>query len=159
MDGSIVFLPFLVIIAMLLLLWILSNGSKSKKEYGVKSFTPRGEMVKSIGERTIADYFERNNIRYVYEKEARRKSLFNGSKIATPDFYLSDYNVYMEYWGLVNADDNWTRANYEKSMKWKMYNYHKNNIKFISIYPRNLANLDWIFRTKFRQVTGFDLPN
>jgi hypothetical protein len=37
--------------------------------------------------------------------------------------------------------------------------YYRNNIKFISIYPRNLDNLDWIFRKKFRKVTGFEPPN
>jgi DNA helicase-4 len=75
--------------------------------------------VKSIGERRIADYFERNNIRYVYEKEARTNALFFSSKISNPDFYLPDYDVYVEYWGLVNADDNHTRTRYVRSMKRK----------------------------------------
>ena len=159
MDGSAIFLPFLIIVIVLVLVWIFLIGLKPKKEYGVKSVTLKGEMVKSIGERRIADYFEKNNIRYVYEKEARRESLFFDYKISTPDFYLPDYDVYVEYWGLVNADDDWTRTNYERKMKWKMAMYYKNNIKFISIYPRNLENLDWIFRRKFEKVTGFKLPN
>lgn len=132
---------------------------KPKKEYGVKSVTLRGETVKSIGERRIADYFERNNIRYVYEQEAKVKFLFLSHKISNPDFYLPDYDVYVEYWGLVNADDDWTRTRYVRNMKRKMAIYYRNNIKFVSIYPRNLDNLDWIFRTKFRKVTGFELPN
>ena len=36
--------------------------------------------------------------------------------------------------------------------------YHKNNIKFISIYPKNLDNLDWVFKKKFETVTGIKLP-
>ncbi|MGD0029473.1 MAG: hypothetical protein ABSC91_11100 [Candidatus Bathyarchaeia archaeon] len=115
--------------------------------------------MKSIGERRIADYFEENNIRYVYEQEARGKALFFYYKISTPDFYLPDYDVYVEYWGLVNADDYWTRTTYVRSMKRKMAIYYRNNIKFISIYPDNLENLDWIFRRKFRKVTGFELSN
>ena len=67
--------------------------------------------------------------------------------------------MYVEYWGLVNADDVFTRTNYVKTMRRKMARYHRNNIKFISIYPRNLDNLDWIFRTKFRNVAGYELPN
>ena len=47
---------------------------------------------------------------------------------------------------------------YEKTMKRKMAQYHRNGIKFISIYPDNLSNLDWIFRAKFRDLVGYDLP-
>jgi hypothetical protein len=43
-------------------------------------------------------------------------------------------------------------------MKWKMRRYHELGVKFISIYPRNLKNLDWVFRTKFKEVTGRALP-
>ena len=43
-------------------------------------------------------------------------------------------------------------------MKWKMAQYHKNRINFISIYPKNMENFDWIFRAKFRETVGFDLP-
>ena len=67
--------------------------------------------------------------------------------------------MYVEYWGLVNADDIGTRARYVSNMKRKMAIYYKHNIKFISMYPNNLENLDWIFRAKFKKVTGFDLPN
>ena len=99
MDGSIVFLPFLIFIIVLVLVWIFLISLKPKKEYGVKSVTLRGETVKSIGERRIADYFEKNNINYVYEKEAKGKFLlFFDYKISSPDFYLPDYDVYVEYW-------------------------------------------------------------
>jgi hypothetical protein len=159
MFNSIIFLPLLVIIAIFVLIWIFLISPKPRKQYGIKSVTLRGENVKSIGEKRIADYFERNNIRYIYEKEARERALFFSYKISNPDFYLPDYDVYVEYWGLVNADDYWTRTNYERNMKRKMAIYYQNNIKFISIYPRNLGNLDWIFRMKFKKVTGFELPN
>ena len=158
MDGSVFFLlAFFVIV--LTLIWIFLSALKPRREYGVKSVTLRGEEVKSIGERRIADYFRTNNINYVYEQEARRNSLFFSYKISTPDFYLPDYDVYVEYWGLVNADDSRTRARYVRNMKRKMAIYYKHNIKFISMYPNNLENLDWIFRAKFKKVTGFDLPN
>jgi len=158
MNGSAVFLVILLgIIA--LLIWVFSETSKPKREYGVKSVTVRGEEVKSIGERRIADYFEKNNINYAYEREAKGRFLFFDYKISSPDFYLPDYDVYVEYWGLVNADDSWTRAQYVKNMKRKMAIYYQNNIKFISIYPRNLKNLDWIFRRKFKKVTGSELPS
>jgi len=158
MNGSAVLLVIFFGIIVLLIL-AFSEDSKTKREYGVKSVTVRGEEVKSIGERRIADYFERNNINYVYEQEAKGRFLFFDYKISPPDFYLPDYDVYVEYWGLVDADDDWTRAQYVKNMKRKMAKYYENNIKFISIYPRNMKNLDWIFRRKFKKVTGFELPS
>jgi len=163
MDGSAFFFPLLFVVALfavvLVLVLVLLSGSKPKPEYGVASVTLRGETVRSIGERRIADYFEKNNINYIYEQEARGNALFFGYKIGNPDFYLPDYGVYVEYWGLVDADDSWTRARYVRNMKRKMAIYYKNRIKFISIYPRNLENLDWIFRKKFRDITGYELPN
>jgi len=133
--------------------------SQPEREYGVKSVTAKGEEVRSIAERRIADYFERNNINYVYEREAKGKFLFFDYTVGTPDFYLPDYKVYVEYWGLVDADDSRTRKRYVRNMKRKMAIYYQNNIKFISIYPRNLDNLDWIFRRKFKKATGFELPS
>jgi hypothetical protein len=164
MDFAIYLLVLLLssgplIVAILIL--ILLRKSKPRKAYGVVSVTYRGEEVKSIGEKRIADYFERHRIKYEYERAARGKFLFFDFKIRAfnpPDFYLPDYNVYVEYWGLVNAEDYWTRTNYVRNMKRKMAIYYRNNIKFISIYPDNLDNLDWIFRSKFRKVTGYELP-
>jgi hypothetical protein len=158
MDGSAFLLLFLLVVVMLLI-WGFSESSKPEREYGVKSVTPKGEEVRSMAERQIADYFERNNINYVYEREAKSKFLFFESTIGHPDFYLPDYDVYVEYWGLVDADDSRTRTQYVKNMKRKMGIYYQNNIKFISIYPRNLGNLDWMFRRKFKKVMGFELPN
>lgn len=59
---------------------------------------------------------------------------------------------------MLGAEDLRVRTRYERNMKWKMAQYHQSNIKFISIYPNNLGNLDWIFRAKFREVAGYDLP-
>jgi len=119
MNGSSVFAAFLILALAVIVLWILLRSWKPKQKYGVQSVTLRGETVKSVGEKRIADYFERNNIRYVYEKEARTKALFFSQKISSPDFYLPEYDVYVEYWGLVNADDGRTRENYVRNMKRK----------------------------------------
>ncbi len=158
-----IFFPLLVVMVILIVIAIFAVlfpiKSQPKREYGVTSVTLKGETVRSIGEKRIADYFAKNQIRYVYEQEAIRTFRFHRYKLSIPDFYLPDYGVYVEYWGLVNADDYWTRERYVRNMKRKMAIYHGNNIKFISIYPKNLENLDWIFRAKFRKVTGYELPN
>lgn len=159
--------PLLILMGIIgfivLLLLILSTlKSEPEPEYGVESVTQKGEEVRSFAEKRIADYFARNNINYVYEKEVRVRGgclLLSEYVVGNPDFYLPDYDVYVEYWGLVDAPDKRTREQYVHNMKKKMAIYYRNNIKFISIYPRNLENLDWIFRTKFKKVTGTELPS
>lgn len=130
----------------------------SKQEYGTECVTLAGQKVKSRAEKRIADYFFQNSIRYEYEKTARAHFFIFSSKISKPDFYLTDYNVYVEFWGLLDVEDKATRSRYEKEMRWKMAMYHKHKIMFISLYPSNLHNLDWIFRKKFQDVTGVVLP-
>jgi len=59
---------------------------------------------------------------------------------------------------MVNVDNNYDRNKYQRAMKYKMARYYDLGIKFVSIYPDNMKNLDWVFRTKFKKVTGIDLP-
>jgi len=127
--------------------------AQEQKEYGTPSTTLHGEQVKSRGEKQIADYFATNGIRYLYEWKAETNAIIFKRTFAHPDFYLPDYNVYVEYWGLLGAS-----KEYERVMKWKMAQYHRNNIRFISLYHDNLGNLDWVFRAKFRKVVGVELP-
>jgi len=127
--------------------------AQEQNEYGTPSTTLRGENVKSRGEKQIADYFATSGIRYLYEWKAQTNAIIFKRTFAHPDFYLPDYNVYVEYWGLLGAS-----KEYERVMKWKMAQYHRNNIRFISLYHDNLRNLDWVFRAKFRKVVGVELP-
>jgi hypothetical protein len=119
-------------------------------QYGYTAVTDENIEVKSYSEKQLADYFSANNIRYEYEPDV--------PIYAQPDFYLPDYDVYVEFWGLVDAEDTYTRMNYEQQMRRKMARYHNHGYKFISIYPSNLDNLDWVFRKKFENTTGVQLP-
>ena len=129
-----------------------ASGFGRREAYGQPAVTQRGEVVRSNSERVIADYFTRTGIRYVYETPAMRRWGFK--RISRPDFYLLDYGVYVEFWGLVNLPNNSTRSRYERSMRWKMAQYHRNGIKFVSLYPSELSNLDTAFRPKLEQATG-----
>ncbi len=131
----------------------LSKLFSDERKYGTPSRTIQGEVVRSRSEQQIADYFASNGIRYVYESGARTNALIFKRTFAHPDFYLLDYNVYVEYWGLLGAS-----KEYERTMKRKMAQYHRNNIRFISLYHNNLQNLDWVFRAKFKKVVGTSLP-
>jgi hypothetical protein len=127
-------------------------------QYGTLSVTTRGEEVKSHGEQKIADFLASNGIRYEYERPIEVGIWIFTDKLSCPDFYLPDYDVYIEYWGMVDVADDWKRREYVRAMRWKMAKYREYRIKFISIYPRNLRNLDWILRKKFHEVTGVELP-
>jgi hypothetical protein len=167
MDSSIVLFPLYAVILLVVafvIVWIVASNFKPRQTsqtsaYGVASVTQRGVTVRTIAERRIADYFEENNINYVYEPQVIGRTTLSRYRITRPDFLLPDYDVIVEYWGLVDAEDNRTSTEYVRNMRRKMAIYHRNNIKFISIYPRNLDNLDWIFRAKFRKTTGYELPN
>lgn len=135
---------------------ILKDLFGSRSQYGIQSTTITGQQVRSKAERTIADYTQQN-IPYEYEKTAKTNGLIFKDKISKPDFCLTQYDLYVEYWGLLNTNDRRLNRKYER-MKYKMARYYENKIKFVSLYPNNLSNLDYIFRKKFKAAKGFDLP-
>ena len=78
-----------------LLDWLRHSGN----DYGIECKTLAGEKVKSRGEKYIADYFFQKRIRYEYEKPAKTHAWIFAQKISKPDFYLPEYDVYVEYLG------------------------------------------------------------
>ena len=141
----------------------LKDFFKSPEEYGTPSVTLTGQRVRSKREKVIADYLTRHNIAYQYEATAMTNDWFiSKQKISRPDFYVPQYNLIIEYWGLVDSLDPRTRERYVKSMRWKMAQYHRNKKAVISLYPSHLSDLtsfDHYFRKKFREVKGFDVPD
>ena len=125
--------------------------------YGTRSTTQLGVKVRSRAEQRIGDYFEQNDIRYKYEPTIETGLWIFTQKVSRPDFHLTEHDVYVEYWGMVNVQDERKRAQYVRSMEHKMARYHELGIKFISIHPEDMKNLDEIFRAKFRKATGNEL--
>jgi hypothetical protein len=127
--------------------------------YGTRSTTKLGVRVRSRAEQKIADYFESIGLRYEYERELTARFWIFTQKISRPDFYLPDYDVYVEFWGMLDVENDYDRKKYERTMRYKMAKYHRRGVKFVSLYPRDLPNLDWIFREKFTELTGKTLPS
>jgi len=130
-----------------------------RKQYGTRTTTRLGVEVRSRAEQRIADYFDSIGLRYEYERELESGIWIFTEKVSSPDFYLPDFDVYVEYWGMVGVDNDYDRSKYTREMKYKMARYHDLGVKFISIYPDNLKNLDWVFRKRFKEVTGQFLPS
>ena len=79
-----------------------------------------GDYVRSKAEREIDDFFFHNRIWHVYEADYTNK---DGQKYY-PDFYVVDYNLYIEYFGSDKPDYIEKRNN-----KIKMYS-EDNTVKF-----------------------------
>jgi hypothetical protein len=68
------------------------------EEYGTPSVTLTGQPVRSKAERVITDYFTRRSITHNYGAMATTNDWFIfKAKISRPDFYLPQYNLYVEY--------------------------------------------------------------
>ena len=87
---------------------------------------------KSEGERRIADFLDRNSIKYQYEPALLIPSANKKLRIWYPDYYLPEFGAYIEYYGLVG------RQNYDEGIKRKETLYSKAGVEVIPVYP-------WIF--------------
>ena len=140
-----------VLALVLLAVAVVLLFSRSRREYGRPSVTLRGEVVRSRSEKVIADWFYMNGIRYVYEYPAFDRK---GAVISRPDFYLPDYALYVEYWGLAG-----TRREYDRTTRWKTEQYRKNEVRVVSLYPGELTNLDQSLGSKLgRAAHGIQSP-
>lgn len=74
-------------------------------EYGNKTKKAKdGRFVRSLSEKIILDYFFDNYIRVVYEKTIPYTNEKGEEKELHPDFYLKDYDLYIEFNGLTNKN-------------------------------------------------------
>ena len=59
-----------------------------------------GTLVQSRGERRVADWLTRRGIAYRYDERVR---IIEGYAVR-PDFYLPEFDLYVEYWGMDTTD-------------------------------------------------------
>ena len=101
--------------------------------------TLRLERVKSMEEATIANFLFLNGIEYEYEHLYPFESDDPTRKAYRPDFYLPEYNIYLEHFGVDrNGNLPWLskieEEKYQQDMKWKR-NFHKEKgTKLIETY-------------------------
>jgi len=84
--------------------------------------TLKEETVKSYQELIIANFLTLNGIRYLYEEPYKYRTYTVEKRQYKPDFYLPDYDIYIEHYGI---DKNAKTApyidnkKYLESMEWK----------------------------------------
>jgi DNA helicase-4 len=89
-----------------------------------------GKMnFRSKAEKQIAYFLDNNGIKYRYEQALIVNDENNKQRIWYPDFYLPEYGVYLEYYGLAGQKD------YDIGIKRKESAYRKTGIDVIPIYP------------------------
>ncbi len=100
---------------------------KHKKDFRCKD----GHYVSSKSEREIDNFFFDNGIKHVYEENYKHPTT---GKTALPDFYLPDYNLYIEYFGMTtedyirNREEKIDMYQSDKSIKFAYLTYKDDNI-------------------------------
>jgi DNA helicase-4 len=103
---------------------------------GTRCQTLKGEWVKSKIEKRIADSLFKQGIRYVYEPKLRVWFFTN----IRPDFYLPDYDVYVEYHGLLEHPEK--GAAYRRAVEYKQKHYDRLKKRVIALDHRQASHIE-----------------
>ena len=101
--------------------------------------TLRGEQVKSLEEVSIANYLFLNGVRYEYESKYPHQTNDANFKVYRPDFYLPDYDIFIEHFGVnKNGKLPWLsdieEKKYLEGMAWKRQQHRTNGTKLLETY-------------------------
>ena len=95
------------------------------------------ELVKSYEELMIANFLFQQGIRYEYEANYQINTTTADFRAYQPDFYLPDYGIYIEHFG-VDEDNNTPpfvdREKYIEGMRWKRELHEKHETILIETY-------------------------
>lgn len=122
---------------------------KSQKEYDEylrlnPPTTVNNETVKSYGEMDIANFLMQNGIQYIYEHPYEVDTRTSGYGQYHPDFYLPDYKIYVEYFGInrngevppyfKSANGMTATEAYRASTEWKRTMHKEHQTTMIECY-------------------------
>ncbi len=104
----------------------------------VRDWEPRtlsGDLVKSLEEVEVANFLTLNGIEFVYEGQYRVDTATSDYRQYQPDFYLPEYDVYIEHFALDengNAPSGWD--GYEEGVEWKRRIHARHGTSLIETY-------------------------
>lgn len=115
---------------------------KNKGEYYdyIKNYdlrTLNGDLVKSYEECEISNFLRLKNINFTYEHPYEFETATSQYRQYEPDFYLQDYGIYIEHFGISKEGktapyiDN---VKYLADIDWKRALHRQNNTKLIETY-------------------------
>ena len=140
-----------------LITYLLYNNSKSKSEFEFKSqaeyddylkanppITLNNETVKSYAEMDIANFLYKNRINYIYEHPYKINTASVEFGRYLPDFYLPDYDIYIEHFALdrngsvpnyfTSRGNMSASESYKSSIDWKRKTHSENSTRMIELY-------------------------
>jgi len=105
----------------------------------VNKQTLQGEIVKSLEELMIANFLFLNGVNYIYESVYPFRSEDKYRKQYRPDFYLPDYNIYIEHFGITkDYRVPWLskieEIKYLEGIEWKRQTHRKNKTGLLETY-------------------------
>lgn len=111
------------------------------------------EVMKSQQEVMIANFLYLNGIEYEYERPYEHKTSDSIFKQYRPDFYLPEYRVYLEHFGVdKNGKTRFTSdsaqnaihsTKYAKQMDWKRALHRRYNTRLIETYSYEFTDQNW----------------
>lgn len=127
-----------------------ANTSGSRRISKNKLDTFSGERVKSVEELMIANFLFLNGVNYEYEKPYP-----HGDHMYRPDFYLTDYDIWLEHFGVdKQGRARWLTEFQEKQylddMRKKRAKHHLYRTKLLETY--SWYNRDNILLDKLREM-------
>ena len=101
--------------------------------------TLKHEKVKSLAEVEIANFLFLNGVNYEYERKYPFPTSDSTHRAYRPDFYLPDYDIYIEHFGIDrNGELPWLSPMeaeiYKDGMKWKRETHTQNNTCLLETY-------------------------
>ncbi|MCZ7395334.1 MAG: AAA domain-containing protein [Candidatus Methanoperedens sp.] len=100
-----------------------------------------GDLVRSIGEVLIDNWLHSNNIKHQVEQKVPIL------KLMYCDWYLPDYDTYIEFWGDIH-----TKSPEKRRVKERLY--QENKLKLVGIEVIDTDNLDEILKYKLKLKNG-----
>ncbi|WP_295055091.1 UvrD-helicase domain-containing protein [Sulfuricurvum sp.] len=143
---------------------------KNKGEYYdyIKNYdlrTLNGELVKSYEECEISNFLRLKNINYIYEHRYEFETSTSQYRQYQPDFYLPDYDIYIEHFGI--SKDNKTapyidNEKYLAGIQWKrnIHNQYKTKLIETYSYEKTEGKLLYLLESKLKShgVVLEDIP-
>ena len=100
----------------------------------VELHTLSGDRVKSFEELVIANYLTENSVVFEYEADYKRDTRTKERRQYQPDFYLSDYDIYIEHFALRKNGESHFGAKYEDDIAWKRETHARHDTILIETY-------------------------
>lgn len=116
---------------------VVSEVPDLRTRYPANFRADDGHFVRSNAELLIDNWLHRHRILHEYEKQIP-------GELMMCEFYLPDYDVYLEFWGGMTED-------YEERKREKMETYRRKELKVLSVDDSDIEQLEFKLIRKLRK--------